>query len=75
MCRRNSCEVDSLDESCVDSGMSTLRSNVGYDSERESTDKSTTRTIKTAGSNTEDASDREVREQSIVHIPCSQEVL
>lgn len=32
MRRRSSCEVDSLNESCVDSGMSTLRSNNGYDS-------------------------------------------
>ncbi|KAK3540227.1 hypothetical protein QTP70_028417 [Hemibagrus guttatus] len=36
MRRHSSCEVDSLDESCVDSGMSTLRSNNGYDSEQES---------------------------------------
>ncbi|XP_076847594.1 ras and EF-hand domain-containing protein homolog [Brachyhypopomus gauderio] len=33
--RRYSCELDSLAESCVDSGMSTLCSNSGYDSERE----------------------------------------
>ncbi|XP_027023050.1 ras and EF-hand domain-containing protein isoform X3 [Tachysurus fulvidraco] len=37
MCKHRSCEVDSLDESCVDSGMSTLRSNNGYDSEQEGT--------------------------------------
>ncbi|TSL97341.1 Ras and EF-hand domain-containing protein [Bagarius yarrelli] len=37
MRRQSSCEVDSLDESWVDSGMSTLRSNTGYDSEQEST--------------------------------------
>ncbi|GAA6106816.1 ras and EF-hand domain-containing protein isoform X2 [Tachysurus ichikawai] len=37
MCKHSSCEVDSLDESCVDSGMSTLRSNNGYDSEQEGT--------------------------------------
>ncbi|KAF5907307.1 ras and EF-hand domain-containing protein, partial [Clarias magur] len=36
MRRRSSFEVDSLDESCVDSGMFTLRSNNGYDSEQES---------------------------------------
>ncbi|XP_062854685.1 ras and EF-hand domain-containing protein [Trichomycterus rosablanca] len=59
MCRRNSCEVDSLDESCVDSGMSTLRSNTGYDSEHESTDKSTTRTVNTAMNNSGDISDTE----------------
>ncbi|XP_041756223.2 ras and EF-hand domain-containing protein [Coregonus clupeaformis] len=36
MQRRRSCEVDSLPESCLDSGMSTLRgSNNGYDSEQE----------------------------------------
>ncbi|XP_061117175.1 ras and EF-hand domain-containing protein [Conger conger] len=31
--RRRSCEVDSLPESCFDSGMSTLRGSNGYDSE------------------------------------------
>ncbi|XP_067268576.1 ras and EF-hand domain-containing protein homolog [Pseudorasbora parva] len=31
--RRRSCEEDSLPDSCVDSGMSTLRSNNGYDYE------------------------------------------
>ncbi|KAJ8380893.1 hypothetical protein SKAU_G00016710 [Synaphobranchus kaupii] len=31
--RRRSCEVDSLSESCFDSGMSTLRGSTGYDSE------------------------------------------
>uniref|UniRef100_A0A4W5R5V9 RAS and EF-hand domain containing n=1 Tax=Hucho hucho TaxID=62062 RepID=A0A4W5R5V9_9TELE len=36
MQRKRSCEVDSLPESCLDSGMSTLRgSNNGYDSEQE----------------------------------------
>ncbi|ROL48862.1 Ras and EF-hand domain-containing protein [Anabarilius grahami] len=33
--RRRSCEEDSLPDSCVDSGMSTLRSNNGYDYEHE----------------------------------------
>ncbi|XP_043103331.1 ras and EF-hand domain-containing protein [Puntigrus tetrazona] len=35
--RRRSCEEDSLPDSCVDSGMSTLRSNNGYDYEHERT--------------------------------------
>lgn len=35
--RRRSCEEDSLHDSCVDSGMSTLRSNNGYDYEHERT--------------------------------------
>ncbi|KAG7332135.1 hypothetical protein KOW79_003969 [Hemibagrus wyckioides] len=43
MRRHSSCEVDSLDESCVDSGMSTLRSNNGYDSEQESMGRSVPR--------------------------------
>lgn len=33
--RRNSCEEDSLPDSCMDSGMSTLRSNNGYEFEHE----------------------------------------
>lgn len=33
--RRHSCEEDSLPDSCVDSGMSTLRSNNGYEFEHE----------------------------------------
>ncbi|KAG5281244.1 hypothetical protein AALO_G00069000 [Alosa alosa] len=33
--RRRSCEVDSLAESCLDSGRSTLRGSYGYDSEQE----------------------------------------
>lgn len=61
MRRRSSCEVDSLDESCVDSGMSTLRSNNGYDSEQESTGPSTAHTA--AFSCSGDTSDTEVRKR------------
>ncbi|MCI4381159.1 hypothetical protein PGIGA_G00248550 [Pangasianodon gigas] len=60
MRRQSSCEVDSLDESCVDSGMSTLRSNNGYDSEQESMVRSAVRM--TAFSCSGDTSDTEVPE-------------
>lgn len=62
MRRRSSCEVDSLDESCVDSGMSTLRSNNGYDSEQESTGRRTA--LMAAFSCSGNTSDTEVREHT-----------
>lgn len=62
MRRHSSCEVDSLDESCVDSGMSTLRSNNGYDSEQESTSQRVAHMA--AFSCSGDTSDTEVREHT-----------
>lgn len=62
MRRRSSCEVDSLNESCVDSGMSTLRSNNGYDSEQESTSQRAAHMA--AFSCSGDTSDTEVRENT-----------
>uniref|UniRef100_A0A673HB18 Ras and EF-hand domain-containing protein-like n=1 Tax=Sinocyclocheilus rhinocerous TaxID=307959 RepID=A0A673HB18_9TELE len=62
--RRRSCEEDSLPESCVDSGMSTLRSNNGYDYEHERT--SCPSPEQAADSNTTvsgDTSDTEVLEE------------
>ncbi|KAK2899022.1 hypothetical protein Q8A67_010440 [Cirrhinus molitorella] len=61
--RRRSCEEDSLPDSCVDSGMSTLRSNNGYDYEHERT--SCPSPVQAADSNTTvsgDTSDTEVLE-------------
>ncbi|XP_072537178.1 ras and EF-hand domain-containing protein [Salminus brasiliensis] len=60
--RRHSCELDSLPESCVDSGMSTLRSNNGYDSEHESTYKSPTQPVDTDTTQSGETSDTEVPE-------------
>ncbi|XP_016102802.1 ras and EF-hand domain-containing protein-like [Sinocyclocheilus grahami] len=62
--RRRSCEEDSLPDSCVDSGMSTLRSNNGYDYELERT--SCPSPEQAADSNTTvsgDTSDTEVLEE------------
>ncbi len=59
--RRRSCEEDSLPDSCVDSGMSTLRSNNGYDYEHERT--SSPSPVQAEDSNTTvsgDTSDTEV---------------
>uniref|UniRef100_A0A3B4CJT6 EF-hand domain-containing protein n=1 Tax=Pygocentrus nattereri TaxID=42514 RepID=A0A3B4CJT6_PYGNA len=61
-----SCEVDSLPESYVDSGMSTLRSNNDYDSEHESTYKSPACPVNAASALSGDTSDTEVREQGCV---------
>ncbi|XP_050972882.1 ras and EF-hand domain-containing protein homolog [Labeo rohita] len=61
--RRRSCEEDSLPDSCVDSGMSTLRSNNGYDYEHERT--SCPSPVQAADTNTTvsgDTSDTEVME-------------
>uniref|UniRef100_A0A8C1S0Q1 RAS and EF-hand domain containing n=1 Tax=Cyprinus carpio TaxID=7962 RepID=A0A8C1S0Q1_CYPCA len=61
--RRRSCEEDSLPDSCVDSGMSTLRSNNGYDYEHERT--SCPSPVQAEDSNTTvsgDTSDTEVLE-------------
>uniref|UniRef100_W5KVX3 RAS and EF-hand domain containing n=1 Tax=Astyanax mexicanus TaxID=7994 RepID=W5KVX3_ASTMX len=60
--RRHSFELDSLPESCVDSGMSTLRSNNGYDSEQESTSKSPTQPEDTDTTLSGETSDTEVQE-------------
>ncbi|KAI5622023.1 ras and EF-hand domain-containing protein [Silurus asotus] len=60
MRRRSSCEVDSLYESYIDSGLSTLRSNNGYNSEQGSTGRSTPNTA--AFSCSGDTSDTEVPE-------------
>uniref|UniRef100_A0AAR2LBQ6 EF-hand domain-containing protein n=1 Tax=Pygocentrus nattereri TaxID=42514 RepID=A0AAR2LBQ6_PYGNA len=57
-----SCEVDSLPESYVDSGMSTLRSNNDYDSEHESTYKSPACPVNAASALSGDTSDTEVQE-------------
>lgn len=62
MRRRSSYEVDSLDESFVDSGLSTLRSNNGYDSEQESMGRSDAHIA--AFSCSGDTSDTEVRENT-----------
>ncbi|XP_066501009.1 ras and EF-hand domain-containing protein [Hoplias malabaricus] len=59
--RRHSFEVDSLPESCVDSGMSTLRSNNGYDSEHESIYKNPDLQTDTSTTLSADTSDTEVR--------------
>ncbi|KAF4109622.1 ras and EF-hand domain-containing protein [Onychostoma macrolepis] len=68
--RRRSCEEDSLPDSCVDSGMSTLRSNNGYDYEHERT--SCPSPVQAEDSNTTvsgDTSDTEVlemREEAVI---------
>uniref|UniRef100_A0A673NKI5 Ras and EF-hand domain-containing protein homolog n=1 Tax=Sinocyclocheilus rhinocerous TaxID=307959 RepID=A0A673NKI5_9TELE len=65
--RRRSCEEDSLPDSCVDSGMSTLRSNNGYDYEHERTsclqaeDSNTT-----VSGDTSDTEVLEVREEAVI---------
>ncbi|KAI4878132.1 hypothetical protein NFI96_007712 [Prochilodus magdalenae] len=60
--RIHSCELDSLPESCVDSGMSTLRSNNGYDSEHESPYKIPSDQVDTATILSRETSDTEVQE-------------